>query len=138
VWDFLVLIGLTVALIATMSFTAVMGLVVLGQKIYEWKKGRSEQGWDTTQTEVYGDQLDDLMDQKNAFATNFLLTSGCILDFEEDDGTMVKLTGMEAVERLKQFYAEGTRIDVTNRGDCKEVGPWLEKMLNPGAPKRLK
>jgi hypothetical protein len=62
-WDLLVLIGLTVAFIVTASVTAVLGVIVLFQKLIalfqrleEWDKGRFEQRWEPTQTEVYGDR----------------------------------------------------------------------------------
>jgi hypothetical protein len=63
VWDVLVLIGMTVALIATLIWTAVCALMLLfaklyewGQRLNEWDKSRSGQRWEPIQTEVYGDQ----------------------------------------------------------------------------------
>jgi hypothetical protein len=56
IWDVLVLIGCIVQVVAGVIILIFTGIALGIQKLYEWKKERSGQGWESIQTEVGGDQ----------------------------------------------------------------------------------
>lgn len=88
VWDFLVLIGMTVVLVVTMLVCAVCWIILMAHKFIEWKKGRSEQGWEPIQTEVYGDAT--VEDAAN-FAAYVAQCGGNVIVNVVDDDNVVQM-----------------------------------------------
>jgi hypothetical protein len=56
IWDVLMLVGAIAVVIVAACATAILWILGMLVNLYQWKKDRSEQRWESAQTEVYGDE----------------------------------------------------------------------------------
>jgi hypothetical protein len=103
VWDVFVLIGGLAALVVTMVAFVICWVALMVTKFLEWKKGRSEQGWEPTQTGVHGGdamELDMSMEEAARLAAYVVQSGGSVHVNVVDDVPIKDVTPRRSHLRL--------------------------------------